>query len=356
MAGEKSEQPTPKKRQDARRRGQVAISRETESAFVLFAAFATMRVAGPRLWSGLEGLMRQSFAHLDQDQVNIELTAIVGEELVWRAVMLLLPLLLAIVAIGVIGGVAQTGGVLSLQPLKPQVSRVNPLKGLKRVFASKQAAMNFVKSVAKFAVLGGISALTLWERSDEIAALGLASPLGESTRTLTAIGFDLTLRVLIALLLMAALDFIFQRYDMSTQLKMTRQEVKDELRQSEGDPLVRGRAATLRRSFMSRIMEAVPSADVVLTNPTMYAVALKYDPATSAAPVVVAKGRGRVAERIRELAREHGVPVVENPPLARTLFRAVAVGHEIGADVYEAVAEVLAFVYRMRFPAARAVA
>jgi flagellar biosynthetic protein FlhB len=356
VVGEKTEQPTPRKRQDARRRGQVAISREAESAFVLFAAFATMRVAGPRLWSGLEGLMRDSFAQLDENQLNTDLAAVVGEQLVWRAVLLLLPLLLAIVAVGAIGGVAQTGGVLSLQPLKPQLGRLNPLKGLKRVFASKQAAMTFAKSVAKFGVLGGVAALTLWERREEMAALGIATPLGESLRTIHAIGFDLTLRVLVALLLMATLDFIFQRYDMTTQLKMTRQEVKDELRQSEGDPLVRGRAATLRRSFLTRVMEAVPSADVVLTNPTTYAVALKYDPATSSAPIVVAKGRGYVAERIRELAREHGVPVLENPPLTRTLFRAVAIGQEIGADLYEAVAEVLAFVYRMRYPAARAVA
>ena len=356
MVGERTEQPTPRRRQDARRRGQVAISREAESAFVLFAAFAAMRLAGPRLWSGLQELMRQSFAQLDEDQLNTELTAVLGEELVWRSILLLLPLLLSIVAVGAIGGVAQTSGVLSLQPLKPQAGRINPLKGLKRVFASKQAAMNFVKSLAKFGVLGGVATFTLWERREEIAALGLASPLGASLGTLNAIGFDLTLRVLIALLLIAALDFVFQRYDMTTQLKMTRQEVKDELRQSEGDPLVRGRAAPLRHSFLTRIMESVPTADVVLTNPTTYAVALKYDPATSAAPIVVAKGRGHVAERIRELAREHGVPVIENPPLTRTLFRAIAVGSEIGADLYEAVAEVLAFVYRLRYPTARAVA
>ena len=356
MVSERTEQPTPKRRQDARRRGQVALSREAESALVLFASFAALRFAGGRVWAGLEGMMRDSFAQLDGDPINTDLTAAVGEELVWRSVLVLLPLLLAIGAVGTIGGFAQTGGVLSLQPLKPQLNRVNPLKGFKRVFGSKQSLVSLAKSLAKFAVIGGVATLTLWERWDEIAALGLTSPLRASISTMVEIGFTLTLRVLIALLAIAVLDVLFQRYDLVNQLKMSRQEVKDELRQSEGDPLLRGRAATLRRSFLTRVMDAVPTADVVLTNPTTYAVALKYDPASASAPVVVAKGRGYVAQRIRELARESGVPVIENPPLTRTLYRAVAIGHEISADLYEAVAEVLAFVYRLRYPQARAVA
>ena len=164
MVGEKTEQPTPRKRQEARKRGQVAISREVESALVLLAAFAVMRFAGPQIWGGLEALMRDSFVQLDREPLNTELTAQVEAGLVWRAVLLLLPIMLAVAAVGAIGGVAQTGGVLSLQPLKPQPRRLNPLKGARRVFASKQAAVTFAKSVAKFGVLGGIAALTLWAR------------------------------------------------------------------------------------------------------------------------------------------------------------------------------------------------
>ena len=356
MAGEKTEQPTPKKRQDARKRGQVAVSREVESALVLLAAFAALRLAGPLIWGGLQGLMVESFTQLDQDPLNMELAAQLGERLVWRAVLVLLPIMLAVLAVGAIGGVAQTGGVLSLQPLKPQPSRISPLKGAKRVFASKQAGVTLLKSTAKFGVLGGVAALTLWLRWNEIASLGLTRSLPASLELLVEIGFQLTLFVLLALIFLAAVDFIFQRYDMVGQLKMTRQEVKDELRQTDGDPLVRSRAAGLRRSFLARVMEAVPTADVVLTNPTSYAVALKYDPASSAAPMVVAKGRGYMAQRIRELAEEHGVPVIANPPLTRTIYRAIVVGQEISADLYEAVAEILAFVYRLRFPRARAVA
>ena len=172
----------------------------------------------------------------------------------------------------------------------------------------------------------------------------------------TDVGFELELKVAFALLALAAADFLFQRYDMRGQLKMTRQEVKDELRQTEGDPLVRGRIAQVRRSFLARVMQAVPEADVVLVNPTEFAVALKYDPTSDGAPKVIAKGQRLIAQRIREVALEHGIPVIENPPLTQAIFRAVSVGREITAELYEAVAEVLAFVYRLRYPQARAVA
>ena len=157
----------------------------------------------------------------------------------------------------------------------------------------------------------------------------------------------------LALLVLALADLLFQRYDVRGQLKMTRQEVKDELRQTEGDPLLRGRIAQQRRSFLARVMQAVPQADVVLTNPTQYAVALKYDATADQAPRVIAKGERLVAQRIRELAAEHGIPVIENATLTRAIYRAVAIGREITPELYEAVAEVLAFVYRLRYPAGR---
>ena len=350
MVAERTEQPTVKRRQDARRRGQVAVSREVDSAFILLVVFMLLRFSGGRITGGMQSLMRDSFADLTRDPLTMELTAILGPGLVWRAVLMLLPLMMSVVAIALLGGFAQTGGVFAFEPIKPQLKRLNPLQGFKRIFASKQSLVNLVKSVFKFVVLGGIAAQTLWSHSEEIVALGLASPLDDSIATVVDIGFELMLKVLVAILLLAAADFIFQRYNNVSQLKMSRQEVKDEHRQQEGDPLVRGRFQQMRRSFLARVMEEVPKADVVLVNPTHYAVALKYDPATSAAPRVVAKGQGFIAHRIRELAQEHGVPIVTNPPLARAVHRAVAVGHEIPPDLYEAVAEVLAFVYRLRYP------
>lgn len=356
MAHSRTEQPTRKRMQDARKRGQVARSREVDTALVLLAAFAAFRFGGARMWAGLEGLLLDSIAVLDADPLNTDLAAAIGEGLVLRALLLLLPLVLLIAAVSLLGGFAQTGGVFSMQAIKPQLKRVNPLQGAKRIFASKQAAMGLVKVLLKFAIVAGVGTITLRSRMDEVIALGVGMPLHASLGVLVDIGFELVLKVTLALLVLAVADFLFQRYDLMGQLRMTRQEVRDELRQTEGDPLVRGRAAQLRRSFLTRVMQAVPDADVVLTNPTDFAVALKYDPTADQAPRVIAKGERLVAQRIKELAIELGIPVIQNPPLTRAIHRAVAVGQEVTPELYEAVAEVLAFVYRLRYPQARAVA
>ena len=356
MAHFRTEEPTRRRLQEARKRGQVAHSREVDTALVLLAAFAAFRFGGGALWSGLETLLRDSFAHLDSDPLTTELTAVLGPDLILRAVALLLPLMLLIVAISLLGGFAQTGGVFSTQAIRPQFTRLNPLKGAKRIFASKQALTSLAKALLKFGVVGGVAALTIRARLDEIAGLGVTAPLHQSLGTLVDIGFEVVLKATLVLLVLALADLLFQRYDVRGQLKMTRQEVKDEQRQMEGDPLLRGRIAQQRRSFLARVMQAVPQADVVLTNPTQYAVALKYDATADQAPRVIAKGERLVAQRIREVAAEHGVPVVENAPRTRAIFRAVAVGREVTPEFYEAVAEVLAFVYRLRHPQARAVA
>lgn len=356
MAGARTEQPTRRRILDARKRGQVALSREVDTALVLLAAFGAFRFGGARFWNGLEALLRDSFAMLDSDPINTDLTAVMGPELILRAVVLLLPLMLVIAGVTLLGGFVQTGGVFSVTALKPQFSRLSPLKGAKRIFASKQALVSLAKALLKFTIVGGVAVFTIRGRMDELTSIGVAMPLEPSIGVLMDVAFDLVLRVTIALLALAVADFIFQRYDFVGQLKMTRQEVKDELRQTEGDPLVRGRIAQLRRSLLTRVMQAVPEADVVLTNPTHYAVALKYDPTANQAPKVIAKGERLIAERIREVALEHGIPVIQNPPLTRAIYRAVAVGREVTPELYEAVAEVLAFVYRLRYPQARAVA
>ena len=356
MAGARTEQPTRRRLQDARRRGQVAHSREVDTVMVLLSAYVAFRFGGARLWAGLEALLRDSFAVLDGDPLTTELTAVVGSELILRALALLLPLMLLIAGVSLVVGFAQTGGVFSTQAVQPKLSRINPLQGAKRIFASKQTLVALVKSLLKFAIVGGVATLTLRARIDELSAVGVAMPLRESLGVLVDIGFDLVIKVAMALLVLAVADLMFQRHDMVSRLKMTRQEVKDELKQTDGDPQVRGRIAQIRRSFLARVMQSVPQADVVLTNPTQYAVALKYDPTSDHAPKVIAKGERLIAQRIREVALEHGIPVIENPPLTRAIHRAVAVGEEVTPQLYEAVAEVLAFVYRLRHPQARAVA
>jgi flagellar biosynthetic protein FlhB len=293
---------------------------------------------------------------MGQAPLNAPLAAQVAPALIWRAMQLLLPLFGAVLAIGVLAGFGQTGGVFSFQAVKPQFSRLNPVTALKRTFFSAQAAVTLAKTLLKFAAIGGVAGMTLRGRIDEVTALGLTTTIPHAATTLFAVGSDITMKVLSLLLVLGAADFLFQRTQMLGQLRMTKQEVKDEMRQSEGDPAVKSRIARLRRSFLARVMQAVPHADVVLMNPTHYAVALKYDPATSSAPKVIAKGERLMALRIRDLALEHGIPVITNPPLTRAIYRAVPVGREITPELYEAVAEILAFVYRLRYPRARAVA
>jgi flagellar biosynthetic protein FlhB len=301
------------------------------------------------MWRQAEILMIDSFAGLSRDPLTTELSGVVGTELVGRGIAILAPLLATIVALAVLGGVAQTGGVMfSPQALKPQGSRMNPLKGAKRLFASKQALANLAKSLGKFALLGGVAFLVLWLRRDELLGIGLNAGLLPSLGILVDISFQLVLVVTLVLVVFAIGDFMFQRYDFSTSMRMSRQDVKDEMRQSEGDPNVKAQLARLRRSLLSRVMQAVPEADVVLVNPTHYAVALRYDPASSNAPIVLAKGARLIAQRIREVAEENQIPVIQNAPLTRALYSAAEVGREIPAELYEAVAEVLAFVYRLR--------
>ena len=349
MAGERTEQPTPRRLEDARKRGQVARSREVDSALVLLATFAVFRFGGGMMWSSAERLMLDTYSELERDPLTVDLTSALGADLVVRAMVILAPLLLAVVATAVLGGIAQTGGpMFTVQALKPQGSRMNPLQGAKRIFASKQALAQLMKSLAKFAVLGGVATLVLWRRWEELTAIGLTAGLLPSLGLLVDLAFDLVLAVTGVMLVLAAADFMFQRYDFTGQMRMTRQDVKDEQRQTEGDPQVRAQMARLRRSLLTRVMQSVPSADVVLVNPTHYAVALRYDPASSNAPVVVAKGARLIAQRIREVAEEHQIPVIRNAPLTRTLYAVAEVGREIPPELYEAVAEVLAFVYRLR--------
>jgi flagellar biosynthetic protein FlhB len=357
MAGEKTQAPTPRKQEEARKRGQVAHSREMDSAIVLMACIGIFKIGGGYMWGSLEALTVDTWAHLGRNPLSIELTADVGLELMWRAILILAPLTGAILVISVLGGMVQTGGPLfSREALKPQFKRMNPLEGGKRLVASRQAYVNLLKALFKFTVLGLVSYLTFMSHWHEISTIGFQAGLGDAIALLVSVGFDLAIRVSMVILVLAIADVIFQRADMTRQLRMSHQEVKDEAKQTDGDPQMKGAMMRQRRQFLSRIMQSVPKADVVIMNPTHYAVALKYDPASANAPVVLAKGMNLVALRMREVAEEHHIPVIENPPLCRAIYKATRIGQEIPSDLYEAVAEILAFVYRLRTGGFRAAA
>ena len=357
MPGERTEAPTSKRVSDARKRGQVAHSREVDTAIAVLGAVAVFKMAGGAMWANVEGMARQTWMYAGEAPLTIDLAAQSGTALIWQATMLLAPLLGVLATIAVLGAWLQTGGPLfSTESVKPQLKRMDPIAGAKRMGASRQAWVGLARTLAKFVVLGLVAWLTLRNRWNDLIGLGLGGDLRASLGVLTAIAFDLALRIALALVVIGAADFFFQRMEWLRELRMSRDDMKDEMKQTEGDPQVKGQLNRARRALMARVMQNVPKADVIIVNPTHYAVALKYDPATSRAPILLAKGADLMAFRIREVAKEHGIAVIENPPLCRAVYQAVRVGQEIPPGLYEAVAEVLAFVYRVRTGLRRATA
>lgn len=342
---DKTQEPTQRKRDDARRKGQVPKSREVTSAMVLGSGVLALSLGGGHMWAGLESIARGCLA----GGFDIDLETVPGLAAGWTraGLMVLAPVLLASTAAALIGGFGQVGVVMSPEAIAPKLERVSPAAGFKRLF-SLNAVMELLRGVAKIVALSIVVWLSLRHRVTDIVAVGN----GGIATILPQIGvlcFAVMRNCLIFIFLLALADFGYQRWKFTQDLRMTTQEVKEEMKESEGDPLIRSRIRALQREMASkRMMAAVPTADVVVTNPTHFAVALRYQRGEDSAPRVVAKGAGFVAQRIKQIARDAGVMVREDKPLARTLFRTVEVGQFIPEQLYRAVAEVLAYVYRAR--------
>ena len=268
-------------------------------------------------------------------------------ETVENVLLPLLPFGLIVVAIGMAAVLLQTGLVLKEDSFKPDLSKLNPVNGIKRLF-SLRGVMELAKALLKV----GIVAIIVWMviRANILGVIQLPSlSLGDALDTSWSIALQIILDTGVVLFLLAIGDFVYQRWQFMKDMRMTKQEVKDESRDVEGDPFIRSRRQSLQRErARQRMLQAVPNADVVITNPTHVAVALRYEAESMTAPTVVAKGAGAIAEKIKQIARHAGVPIIENRSLARGLFRSVKIGQEIPADVYRAAAELLAFVYRVR--------
>jgi flagellar biosynthetic protein FlhB len=257
------------------------------------------------------------------------------------------PIVAAVMVAGVVANVGQVGFAYNLQPLAPDLTRIDPIKGFARMFSAR-SFMELMKSLAKVSILGCVAWTFLRNQAGTVVALGTLSQ-DEAARTAGDLIWQLAIRVCSVILVIASIDYIYQRQQFEKSIRMTKQEVKEEFKRSEGDPKIRG-AIRQRQREMSRrrMMQDVPTSDVVITNPTHYAVALKYDSQTMAAPVVVAKGQRLVAQRIKDIARKHHVPLVENKPVARALFASAEIGDSVPVELYQAVAEILAFVYRLK--------
>jgi len=347
-AGDKTEQPTPRRREEAREEGQVARSMDLTAAISLLAGLVLLKFFGPAMLEHMLGMTRA---------LGESSTTTSGTLLPWirrvglATITMTLPFLGLLVVVTAAGVVSQSGLLLTWKKLALKPDRINPVSGMKRMF-SGEAANRLAQGLLKMTVVGVIAYITIVGRIDTVLASGAlhtAGIFGLSAKLL----FDLALRMGIALLLLGLIDYLFQRWQLEKQLRMTKQEVRDELKKMEGDPLVKQRRRQMQaRLAMQRIHSEVPRADVVVTNPTHFAVALKYDEATMTAPRLTAKGKDLLAQRIQQLAQQHGIPIVQRPPLARALYAGVEVGQEVPPEFYRAVAELLAYVYQLSGKAA----
>ncbi len=344
---EKTEEPTPKRLEDARRKGQTPRSRELATLLAMLVSGLGLMVLGP--WMSVRLMDDMSAAFSAPRELTRDPQAVVGfflDSLV-HAVLTITPLLLLLVLAAVLGNLLVGGWNLSWEALRPKWEKLDPIKGVKRIFGAR-GLVELIKALLKVVLVGAVAVAVLYALQERVLALGLVGlrpALGEAGELL--LWFLVVASV--SLVAVAAIDVPFQIWEHRRQLRMTRQEVKEERKQTEGSPEVKARIRQAQMAIaQQRMMAEVPKADVVITNPTHFAVALRYDQERMGAPVVVAKGADELAARIREVAREHGVPLLSAPPLARALYFSTRIDEEIPAGLYEAVARVLAYVYQVQ--------
>ena len=345
---EKTEPASSKKREEARKKGQVAISREVPSVLILMASLGFFYFGGGWMVSKMALFMNNTFLNLNgmifSDVISARSMLFLTFQ---QALYILLPFMLAVLIAGVLGNVMQIGLMFTTETITPKLSKLNPLEGARRLVSGK-TLIELPKSILKLVVVGSIAYLMVvknLERMPDLMQLSVA----EIMREFGWIAFQIAFFVCLALIVLAVADYLFQHWQHEKELRMTKQEVKDEQKQLMGDPQIKARIKSAQREMARRrMMAAVPEADVVITNPTRLAVALKFDADEMDAPQVVAKGAGEIARKIREIAREHDIPLVEEKPLARALFKTVEIDQFIPVELYRAVAEVLAYVYRLK--------
>ncbi|MBF0454769.1 MAG: flagellar biosynthesis protein FlhB [Magnetococcales bacterium] len=343
----KTEEPTGKRLTDARNKGQVVTSKEVGTALLFVAATLLFYFQGEALWLSLQTKMRFFFSGaISGDMTPMGLSRLLNG-LIMEYLLDLAPFFGLFIVFAIFSGILQHGFLISLESIKPKFSKLNPISGFKRLF-SVRSLVELLKSILKMTVISLVVYWALKDSSDRIVGL-TATNMTYVVESMAVDIMEVMSLVTLTFIAMAFLDFLYQKYEHIKGLKMTKQEVKDEQKQMEGDPLIKGRIRQIQREMAQRrMMEEVPKADVVITNPTHYAVALHYKQGEMQAPKLLAKGKGRIAQRIREIARENDIIVVQNPPLARTVFRDVELDQVIPPDLFKAVAEVLAYVFSLK--------
>ena len=347
FAGEKTEEATPKRKQEARDKGQVAKSTEVNSALIMLATFGFFNFAGLHFVENLQELMRYMFTELAQNLITVESVHTLAMLMILKFLKIVMPLMLLIAIVGVMVNYMQVGFMFNPKLLLPDFARVNPLSGFSRIFFSKTALVNLAKSLMKIMVIGYFI-YTFVEKQLYILPSLVGNDINTSMLFFGNMIIDLGFRVCAVMMVIAVLDYLYQWYSNREKMMMSKQEVKDEYKQTEGNPQIKSKIRQKQREMaMQRMMQEVPKADVIITNPTHFAVALKYEDGMPA-PVVVAKGKDNVALKIREIATENDVVIVENKSLARALYKVAEIGSFVPFELYQAVAEVLAYVYKLK--------
>ncbi len=343
----KTEEPTEKRLADAREKGQVITSKEVGTSLLFIAATLLFYFQGEILWNSLQLKMRFFFSGAISDDMTPMGVSMLLDSIIIEFLTDLGPFFAIFVIFAIFSGIIQHGFLLSFESIKPKFSKINPIAGFKRLF-SMRSLVELVKSVTKMSVISFVVYWALKDSADRNLSLA-ATSIENVVDSMAMDVMEVMILVTLAFIGMALLDYLYQKYEHTEGLKMTKQEIKDEQKQMEGDPLIKGRIRQIQREMAQRrMMEEVPKADVVITNPTHYAVALQYKQGEMHAPKLVAKGMGRVALRIREIAQEHDVAIVRNPPLSRTIFRDVELDQIIPPDLFKAVAQILAYVFSLK--------
>ena len=344
---EKSEAPTSRRIQEARKKGDVAKSMEVPSAAVLLAGLLTLYYSSDFMLDRFLLLLRHYLGNLHTLQITPgNMTSLTRDSMLETGIIIA-PLMGVIFITALAANYAQIGFLFTMEKLTPKFDKIDPIQGFARIF-SKQTLANVVKSVGKLVIIGYVSYTEVMKAMPGIMPLMDQEPiliLGFMCR----VAFWIFLKSALIIGVLAAADYAFQRWQFMEKMKMTKQEIKDEAKQTEGDPHVKGRIRAIQMQMArQRMMSEVPKADVVITNPTHLAIALRYDVLAMAAPTVLAKGAGFIAQKIREIAQEHGIPLVEDKPLAQALYKSVGLNEPIPENLFQTVAEVLAYVYSVK--------
>ncbi|WMM26606.1 flagellar biosynthesis protein FlhB [Tissierella sp. MB52-C2] len=349
LFSEKTEKPTPKKRRDAREEGQIFQSKEINTVVILFSCFIGIKIFGGFISGQLKKFMVDIFSEINNTDIFLNYNNLMINFLKILIVFVTIssPILIIAFLSSLIINYFQVGFLFTNKTLKIKLDRLNPIEGFKRIF-SKRALMELVKSILKLGLVGYVTINYGKNQITRIVKLSSLEPI-EALVNFSDLLYGFIVRILSVLFVLAIMDYIFQWREHEKNLMMSKEEIKEEYKQTEGDPFIKGKIKERqRRMAMSRMMQDIPKADVIITNPTHYAVAIKYDKDKFYAPYILGKGVDLVAENIKKIARENMIPIVENKPLARAIYDSIDIGDIITEDLYEAVAEVLAYVYSLK--------